>query len=69
MAAKKNGVTEKDTATKGRALRTFSRAQLLASGRYRDRQDLVSALLQDGRTYGIEEVDKLVEGFLKGKVN
>ena len=42
---------------------------MLASGRYRDRQDLVSALLQDGRAYGIEEVDKLVEEFLKGKVN
>ena len=69
MASKKNSVTEKDTATKGQARRTFSRAQMLASGRYRDRQDLVSALLQDGRAYGIEEVDKLVEEFLIGKVN
>lgn len=69
MAAKKNTATEKDTAAKGQVLRTFSRAQILASGRYQDRQDLVSALLQDGRAYGIEEVDKLVEEFLKGKVN
>ena len=41
---------------------------MLASARYRDRRDLVSALLDDGRTYTIAEVGQMVDRFMKGKV-
>lgn len=46
----------------------YTRGQVLASARYRDRRDLVSALLDDGRTYTIAEVDQEVDRFIKGKV-
>ncbi len=46
----------------------YTSGQILASARYRDRRDLVSALLDDGRTYTIAEVDQEVDRFMKGKV-
>ena len=46
----------------------FTKQQVLASARYRNRKDLVSALLDDGREYTIAEVDRMVDGFMKGKV-
>ena len=41
------------------AERRFTKQQVLASARYRDRRDLVSALLDDGRTYTIAEVGQI----------
>lgn len=46
----------------------FTKQQVLASARYRYRRDLVSALLDDGRTYTIAEVGQMVDSFMKGKV-
>lgn len=51
------------------SVRTFSKAQLMTSKRYRDKTDLVDALLIDGKTYTMDEVDEIIENFLKGKVN
>lgn len=46
----------------------FTKAQLLESKRYRDRRDLLNALLQDGETYTAEQADTMITGFMKGKV-
>lgn len=46
----------------------FTRGQVLSSVRYRNRKDVVSALLEDGRMYTIAEVDRMVDEFMKGKV-
>ena len=46
----------------------FEREQLLASARYRDKRDLVEALLKDNEKYTIEIVDRLIDEFMKGQV-
>ena len=35
----------------------FTKAQLVASQRYVHRRDLIGALLEDGKTYTLNEVD------------
>lgn len=47
----------------------YSRAQLADSKRYANRRDLIGALLEDGKTYTLDEVDTLIEAFMRGKVN
>ncbi len=47
---------------------TFTKQQLLASNRYRHQRDLLEALLQDGGTYSLAEVDARINKFLKEKV-
>ena len=49
-----------------RRLRTYTKEQILRSDVYRYRRDLVGALLEDGKSYEIKEVDNMVENYLKG---
>lgn len=65
--ARKDGVEEAGK-KEAQAARRFTKQQLLASARYRDRRDLVSALLEDGKAYTIAEVGQMVDRFMKGKV-
>lgn len=51
-----------------RAEAMFSKQQLVRSAKYRDRRDLVDALLDDNEKYTMEQVDKLIDEFMKGKV-
>lgn len=46
----------------------FTKAQVLASKKYSNRQDILNALLVDGKNYTLTEVDALIEKFMKGKV-
>ncbi len=46
----------------------YTKEQLLASKRYANRRDVISVLLEDGKTYTSTEVDALIEKFMKGKV-
>lgn len=46
----------------------FSKDQILASTKYIKSRDLVDALLDGGKKYTIEMVDKLINGFMKGKM-
>lgn len=46
----------------------FTKEQILASEKYANRRDLADALLEDGKSYKMETVDKMMENFLKGKV-
>ncbi len=46
----------------------FSKQAFLDSREYRHRTDLLRALLRDGETYTLEEVQQLIERHSKGKV-
>ena len=47
---------------------TLTKDQLMASKRYQNKVDLVDALLVDEKVYTLDEVDKIIDSFLKGKV-
>lgn len=46
----------------------FSKEQILASAKYRNNRDLVDAILDEKKRYTIENVDSLVEKYMKGEV-
>lgn len=46
----------------------YTKEQLAASNQFANRRDLISALLDDSKTYTLKEVDTLMEKFMKGKV-
>lgn len=46
----------------------YKKQELLKAECYRERKDLVGALLEDGREYSLEEVDAVIDKFMKGKV-
>lgn len=46
----------------------FDKSQFLTSKKYASRRDLISVILEDGKTYSIEQVDGLIEKELKRKV-
>jgi vacuolar-type H+-ATPase subunit E/Vma4 len=46
----------------------FTKEQILASKKYSNRRDVLGAILTDGKTYVLEQVDSLLEKFMKGKV-
>lgn len=62
MAVKKESPPVKDAEKK------FTKEQLLKSERYRHCQDLLSALLEDRKTYSIAEVEKRIKDFLERKM-
>lgn len=47
----------------------YPKDKLLESKQYKNRQDALSFLLKDGETYTLQQVDKLLADFMKGKVN
>jgi len=47
---------------------TFSKNQILSSKKYRDRKDLINVLLKNDKSYSLDEVDDLIDKFMKGKV-
>ena len=46
----------------------YTRQQLLQAKRYADRLDLINTLLKDGKSYSIQQVDEMIEKYMKGKV-
>ncbi len=46
----------------------FSKDQLLTFAKYRERRDLLGVLLEDEQRYTYDEVDALMNDFMKGKV-
>ena len=63
-AAKSKSTTKSQDAVQ----KEFKKEQIIASDRYTDKQDLVNALLDDGKTYTFDMVDEQINKFLKGKV-
>lgn len=47
----------------------ITKEQLLTFSQYRNRRDLLGALLEDGKSYTREEVETKLGQFRKGKVN
>ncbi|MDL2301329.1 hypothetical protein LJC58_03135 [Lachnospiraceae bacterium OttesenSCG-928-D06] len=66
MAAKK--ATNAETVQTTAEPIQFSKEQILASAKFANRRDLVDALLDEKGKYTMEQVDELVNSFLKGKV-
>lgn len=46
----------------------FSKEQWTSSKKFKDKKDILNALLEDGKNYSESEVNKIVEDFLKRKV-
>lgn len=72
MQKKVNGITDIEPAVEhGAAVedeQRFSKAQISEALKYRDRKDLVCALLDDDKTYTMEQVDEMIYKFMRGKV-
>lgn len=49
--------------------RKYTKDSILASEKYRSRKDILQVLLEDGKSYDLDTVDKMVDKFMKGKVN
>lgn len=47
----------------------FPKEKIVSSKRYKDQVDLVNALLSDDKEYSLEEVDYIINNFMKGKVD
>ena len=47
----------------------FSKNKAMTLDSYAGRRDLLSVLLEEGKTYTLEQVDGLLQTFMKGKVN
>lgn len=50
------------------AAATYTVDQLADSKRYANRRDLIRALLDNGKRYALDEVDRLIESYMKGQV-
>ena len=48
---------------------TYFKESLLKSKRYSNRRDALSFLLKDGESYTFEQVDKILDDYMKGQVN
>ena len=48
---------------------TYSKDSILKSKKYKSKNDLLKALLKDDKNYSFEEVDAIINKFMKGKVN
>lgn len=46
----------------------FTKQQLAESKRYKKQRDLLEALLEDGKTYTIAQVDKIIGDYLRKEV-
>lgn len=46
----------------------FSKEQLLASERFRNRRDILEALLDAGELYTVKAVEEKIQSHMKGKV-
>lgn len=46
----------------------FTKGQLLHSRKFRDRRDILEALLKDGELYTVKAVEEKIKRYMKGKV-
>ncbi len=66
MAVKKTADAECSIPEKAAGL--FLAEQLLSAERFRDRRDILSALLKPGEKYTILAAEQLIENYMKGQV-
>jgi arginine repressor len=60
--------TKKNSAASAAKEPKCTKKALLNSKRFRDEQDIVSALLKDDVEYTISEVEDMIKNYMKGKV-
>ena len=48
---------------------TFTKGQILVSAKYANRRDALNVVLSDDKTYTLDQVDSLLDKFMKGNVN
>lgn len=53
---------------KEQAIPVFTKQQLLNASRYREKRDLLQALLEEGKSYSFEETETILKRYMKGKV-
>ena len=46
----------------------FSTEQVLSAERFRDRRDILTALLKPGHQYTLQAVEELMKNYMKGQV-
>lgn len=46
----------------------YTKEQLLASNRFKDRRDVLSVVLSSEASYSVPEAEELIDKFMKGKV-
>lgn len=51
-----------------KVLQAFTKEQILKSDKYKDKKDLVNAVLDKGNSYTTKDINKKIEEFMKGKV-
>jgi len=72
MAKKTTETTEKVTETKENSAETkeisFSKRAFLSSKSYKPHRDLIAALLETGKSYTKNEVNKLIDDYLTRSV-
>lgn len=61
-AEKTEKVSAKKEATK------YQKESIVKSEKYKNRADILTVLLEDGKAYDLETVDKMIEKFMKGQV-
>lgn len=49
-------------------IKTFTKEQLLQSKKFMHQKDLINALLEANKSYSLEDVNKILDNFLKGDV-
>ena len=47
----------------------FTKEQLFYCSKFKHRKDALSAVLEDGKTYTIQQAQSEINKFMKGKVN
>lgn len=62
--AKKKKVEEITEVIKDSAL--YTKAQIYKAKRYMNKKDIITVMLEDDKRYTFDQVDKLIEQFLKG---
>ena len=66
MASKKKKAEKEVKIEKAEGL--FLKEQLLKAECFKNRKDIVNAVLSDGKRYSVNEVNKMVDVYMKGKV-
>ena len=62
------GATMEVQADVGKAENKFSKGQLVASERFRERRDILEALLKTDELYTVKAVEEKIENYMKGRV-
>lgn len=61
MPKKENEIKKEDV--------KFTKEQILKSKKFKNRVDLIRVILQDNKSYTLEEVQKEIDKFMKRRVN